>query len=496
MTPLCSASLQGDEAIVQLLLDFRPDDWRIQARQHRAERTLETLRSDEKDCTKHLDPKRAEMSHGFRRETVSVLLHNGRADPNMMSSSGRTPLSLAAEKGHKTVVKLLLANREVKPDLQDRHGRTPLSWAVEYGHEAIVSDLLRTRMVEIERDISNGLTSLSLAVINGHWKVARLLLEATNEDKDDFNRKEPYGLTPLTRAAANGHATLVGALLAGHRGYFGKLDLNYKDPRGLTALFWAVALGHEDVVRILVEVDDIEIHCVDNKGRIPLVVAADEGHWDIVKLLLRKSNKNGNQDKGGLVEGRTLLSYALRNDHVGLVNLLMDAENYDLGVVDRFDWTAMTGAANKGHFEAIKLLLNSGRYGSDFAGNLGRDLLFCAVCQPFGERLVEPLLAVAEYDPDCVDYLGRTPLSYAASKAFGGTVVKLLLDTGKCDPSRPDRFGKTPMDWAVSMCNDAVNEILKANGSSMEALSRTQSEEPSSMQTKSQECASRRALLQ
>jgi ankyrin repeat protein len=45
------------------------------------------------------------------------------------NSYGRTPLSWAAERGHKAVVRLLVERNDVEADSKDNDGRTPLSWA-------------------------------------------------------------------------------------------------------------------------------------------------------------------------------------------------------------------------------------------------------------------------------------------------------------------------------------------------------------------------------
>jgi ankyrin repeat protein len=50
---------------------------------------------------------------------------------------GRTPLSLAAEKGHESVIKQLI-ERGADLESKDKYGLTPLSWAAENGHEAVV----------------------------------------------------------------------------------------------------------------------------------------------------------------------------------------------------------------------------------------------------------------------------------------------------------------------------------------------------------------------
>lgn len=84
----------------------------------------------------------------------------------------------------------------------------------------------------------------------------------------------------LTRAAANGHTTIVASLLA-H-----KFDPTLRDASGRTALSLAAENGHEAVVSLLIKESKIlaDIHNTD--GRTPLTLAAENGHGAIVQLLL------------------------------------------------------------------------------------------------------------------------------------------------------------------------------------------------------------------
>ncbi|OCK95650.1 purine and uridine phosphorylase [Cenococcum geophilum 1.58] len=63
-------------------------------------------------------------------------------DADVGDSYGQTPLSYAAENGHKAVVRLLLAKDGVNVNSKDKYGQTPLSYAAKNGHEAVVQLLL------------------------------------------------------------------------------------------------------------------------------------------------------------------------------------------------------------------------------------------------------------------------------------------------------------------------------------------------------------------
>jgi ankyrin repeat protein len=69
---------------------------------------------------------------------VKLLLETGKVDVDSKDTTGRTPLSWAAGRGHEAVVKLLLETGMVDVDSKDTTGQTPLSWAAGGGHETVV----------------------------------------------------------------------------------------------------------------------------------------------------------------------------------------------------------------------------------------------------------------------------------------------------------------------------------------------------------------------
>ncbi|KAK3299914.1 ankyrin repeat-containing domain protein [Chaetomium fimeti] len=66
---------------------------------------------------------------------IKALLEGG-AEVDSKDSSGRTPLSLAAEHGYEAVAKLLLENG-AEIDLKDAQGYAPIDWAAKGGHVAV-----------------------------------------------------------------------------------------------------------------------------------------------------------------------------------------------------------------------------------------------------------------------------------------------------------------------------------------------------------------------
>ncbi|KLU84520.1 hypothetical protein MAPG_03561 [Magnaporthiopsis poae ATCC 64411] len=272
---------------------------------------------------------------------------------------GRTPLSYAAENGHRAV-KLLLVTGKVTIDSKDQDRRTPLSYAAEAGHEAVVKQLLATGKADVDSKDNYGQTPLSWAAKNGHAAIVKLLLATDKADLDSKDNR--YGQTPLSWAAENGHAAVVKLLLATD-----KADVDSKDKRGQTPLSWAARNGHAAVVKLLLATGKADVNSKDKGGRTPLSWAAENGHETIVKLLL--ATGKADVDLKDERWGQTPLSWAAEHGHETIVKLLLATGKADVNSKDKWGRTPLSWARRN---DVLQLLLDAGKAGVDSKHNNGQ----------------------------------------------------------------------------------------------------------------------------
>ncbi|KXZ42427.1 hypothetical protein GPECTOR_147g11 [Gonium pectorale] len=227
--------------------------------------------------------------------------------PNVcaLPQDGRTPLRVAAFKGHQEVVKVLRATKMADVNAADKYELTPLHAAASAGHLELVKELL-AKGADVNSADKGGQTPLRVAASKGHWGVVKELLESGADveaadkgtwglvkkllPKKLFPSKgrlemmkellaEEDGRTPLHYAASKGHLEGVKGLL-----WVGA-DVHAADEVGRTSLHYAASEGHKEVVKALLK-KGASVNATDEVGRTPLRVAASNGHKEVVKVLL------------------------------------------------------------------------------------------------------------------------------------------------------------------------------------------------------------------
>ena len=185
---------------------------------------------------------------------------------------------------------------------------------------------------------------------------AQLLLLHYNRDRGGgpyFNGAAgPTGFTGLHGVAFLGVVGAVPSVLG-----MQKWDVNAGDCTGMTALTWAAGRGHEEIVKMLLQREDVNPNQADTQyDRTPLSWAAYRGHGAIVKMLLEREDVN--PDQPDTKSGRTLLSWAAENGHDGITKMLLEREDVNPDQPDTESGrTPLWWAARSGHDGIVRMLL-------------------------------------------------------------------------------------------------------------------------------------------
>jgi ankyrin repeat protein len=362
---------------------------------------------------------------------------------------------------------------------------TPLHYAAHYGLDGIVKYLVIEHAQDVNaRGLYKKSTPLHRASARGHVTVVRVLLE---HDADVTAQNED-GSTPLHLASRWGGVKVVHILLkhgadataqdinrstplhqassAGHVDSARVLlelgvDATAQDKNGWTPLHWASYEGHVGVTRVLLK-HGVDATVQDKDGRTPLYRASFEGHLEIIHVLLEHGVDATAQNE----DGRTILHRASFAGRVKVVRILLE-HFMDSTVQDMNGRTPLHHASREGHLEVVRILLEHGARATPQDKN-GRTPLHHA-SRKGHLGVVRILLEHGAYATPR-DKDGRTPLHHASQKGHLG-VVRILLEHGAYATPQ-DKDGRTPLHHASQMGHLEVVRVLLELGTNATAPDR------------------------
>ena len=287
-TDLLLALLDGKDAAQRIgmasLLDMAATGGKTQS-----VKTLLAQRADLPDSSGSLSL--ATMAKKGDCNAVRTLLLAG-ADPHHKAYDGHTAFTLAAANDRLDIVKILIGHCPPRVRQKD--------W---------------TQRLHEETD-SQGRTALMLAVLNQKPEMVKYLLG----EGADPHKRDRKGRNAILWAAAKGKPGIV-TLLLGHRATHVA-----KDMHGNTVFLTAAETGNKKIVELFAlpayKNSIFDMNTPNKDGDTPLIVAARNGHLDIVKLLL---------DKGATLlhhnnQGRSALLESAANGHIDVLKLLEQRE--------------------------------------------------------------------------------------------------------------------------------------------------------------------------
>ncbi len=255
------------------------------------------------------------------KQKTQYLLGCG-ADTNIPNRLGHTPLDTACLQGHYDIVAILLNHTSQQTIDYEK----PLKLACEHGHTEIVKLLIThrdtyylhtpfisykqkltmmlpfykhppaTTVQLLEQFIQDSKTlyeqALSIACLYNHMPLVTFLIShkapitenvviaACKGGTLDIVKSLIYNCAPITdkvftEACKNGNKDVVELLI--------KHSYNIKQSQGLIA---ACAAGHLEIAKLLIIEQSVNIHDIDENKQTALHYACQQGHRDIITLLI------------------------------------------------------------------------------------------------------------------------------------------------------------------------------------------------------------------
>jgi len=266
-----------------------------------------------------------------------------KVDPMLPSFGkiGRTPLIVAAKKGHEKVVDLLLdAGADMK--WMDEGGFSALNFAAHIGNIHIVKRLIQKSSSSFQ------LTSaLRDAAEEGHVEIIGLLLDNGADAK--YNEMGCQGSVLMT-AVGNGHLSVVMLLI--ERG----ADVHFSTACcGHNCLLVAVQTCNFEAAKICLDAG-VDVNSKLLNGRTALMLAAAQCDVEMAELLIGYKAKVNVFDQDGM----SPLFYAVRNSDMIMVDLMLGPGRANVNKVNSLGESAISIALENEDMDMVDEMIAVG----------------------------------------------------------------------------------------------------------------------------------------
>ncbi|XP_070555789.1 serine/threonine-protein phosphatase 6 regulatory ankyrin repeat subunit B-like isoform X2 [Ptychodera flava] len=398
-------------------------------------------------------------------EKVAEMLLKSGADVNAAQENGESAMHIAARHGQLKMMQALLEEGG-DPLNQSKTGENPLHIAVRHCHWEICNELINflhreksrvESVIAINTQTVEGETPLHYAAEitkdmihyeNEDVNIVRILLQ---NDADINITTKLTQETPLHYCARAGNADIM-MEQAKHLGPARvQLAVNRQSKNGWSPLLVASEQGHIEIVKILLQ-HNARVDVFDEHGKAALHLAAENGHVEVADVLLWHKAFVNAKSKLGV----TPLHLGAQSGFNKLVKLLIETHNATIDALSLAKQTPLHMAAQNGQLEVCETLLKM--KADSNATDIHGQTPFHLAAENDHADIVKLFL---KHKPELVNMAnadGSTCAHIAASKGSVAVIKELL------------RFNRIGVTTAKNKANESTALHLSAEGGHKEVV--------------------------
>ncbi|PIK60415.1 putative ankyrin repeat and KH domain-containing protein mask [Apostichopus japonicus] len=335
----------GREAVASGHHDDDLDDAEATDQMNQLQGSVDEVQTKDQAVTTHLPEffLPPNFSYGIQRPVTE-----GQEDLRLLQEDLRTTIALSNEMEFKV---------EVDAQTESNHD-TALTIACAGGYDDVVHMLLE-KNASIEHRDKKGFTPLILAATAGHYKTVKILLNKKAEIEAQSERTKD---TPLSLACSGGRYEVVELLLK-HGA-----NKEHRNVSDYTPLSLAASGGYVNIIKLLLKSGRTEVVSllVDRRANVehraktgltPLMEAASGGYAEVGSVLI---SKGADVNAPPVPSSRdTALTIAADKGHYKFVELLLH-HKAAVDVKNKKGQSPLWLACNGGHLDVVQLLVKEG----------------------------------------------------------------------------------------------------------------------------------------